>query len=358
MPSPKRGSGGAGKSSPRDRAIKADKFRRDAAAARSDQRARAADTLPPTSQLSTLAEWLEFAETVYRRAGLALGQIAADAHDEALYLFLRTLDWPLDGDATLLRRPLRPQDRTALRQVLEQRAIRRIPAAYLTREAWLKDYRFYVDERVLIPRSYFLEIIPGRLNAWFPKPTNMRNVADVCTGSGCLAILLAHHFTRAAVDGIDLSADALAVAAINVRDHSLGRRVTLHQSDVFEAVPVPEAGYDLIVSNPPYEPTALCDKLPAEFKKEPRLALDGGRDGLTVIRKLLAQAGERLAPNGLLLIEVGGLQEAMNAEFPTLDLEWLPSSDGADCVCAIRASRLHASAVPRARRERPRKPRV
>src|SRR5262249_47758522 len=152
----------------------------------------------------------------------------------------------------------------------------RVPAAYLTREAWLGEHRFYVDERVIIPRSYFLELIP-RLRG---RP---RRIVDVCTGSGCLAILLAHRFPEAKVDAIDLSPGALAVAAINVRAHGLGKRVTLHRSDVFAAVP--PAAYDLIVSNPPYEPSALMAGLPEEFRKEPRMALDGGRDGLDIIRR-------------------------------------------------------------------------
>lgn len=298
--------------------------------------------LPPTSQLTTLAAWLEFAEEVYAQRELALGQISPDAHDEALYLFLRTLEWPLDGESSLLEKPLQPQQRVALRSVLEKRAVQRIPAAYLTREAWLNDHRFYVDERVLIPRSYFLEIIPAQLGRWFPRPREVRHVVDVCTGSGCLAILLAHHFTRAQVDAVDLSPDALAVAKINVTEHRLLSRLHLHRSDVFDSVPKPPGGYDLIISNPPYEPSALCDALPEEFKKEPRLALDGGSDGLKIIRKLIAQARDRLAPEGVLLIEVGELHEAMNREFAGLGLEWLPSEDGFDCVCMLRAQALQA----------------
>lgn len=297
-------------------------------------------SLPPTSQLATLKDWLEFAESLYESHDLALGQIATDAHDEALYLFLHALTWPLDGDVSLLQKRLEPQQRTALRSILEKRVIQRVPAAYITREAWLNEHRFYVDERVLIPRSYFLEIIPDLLGRWYPDRTRVKHVVDVCTGSGCLAILLAHHFPRAQVDAIDLSQDALDVARINVDDHRLRRRVRLHRSDVFADVPPPEKGYDLIISNPPYEPTALCEHLPEEFTKEPRLALDGGGDGLHIIRRLIAQSAERLAPHGMLLIEVGGLQPAMNREFADLQLEWLQSEDGENCVCAIEARRL------------------
>jgi ribosomal protein L3 glutamine methyltransferase len=295
--------------------------------------------LPVTSQLATLRAWVDFAERVYAEAGLALGQVATNAHDEALYLFLRTLDWPLDSDPAVLDRPLTPAQRVALRQVLVRRAIERVPAGYLTREAFLGDHRFYVDERVIIPRSYFLELIPT-LPAYLPAGYTVRCAVDVCTGSGCLAILLAHQFPDAKVDAVDLSPAALEVAAINVKAHRLSRRVKLFESDVFDRVP--PATYDLILSNPPYEPSAVCDDLPAEFRKEPRLALDGGKDGLDIIRRLLVQARDRLAPEGIVVIEVGALQKAMNREFRALKPQWLATEDGSHCVCLIRAERLRA----------------
>ncbi len=296
-------------------------------------------TLPVTSQLGTLRAWLSFAEQLYDEAGLALGQVATSAHDEALYLLLRTLEWPLDSDARVLDRPLDPKQRVALRTVLQRRVIDRVPAGYLTREAFLGEHRFYVDERVIIPRSYFLEIIPT-LSAHLPAGIEVRRAVDVCTGSGCLAILLAHEFPRATVDAIDLSVDALAVAEINVREHRLGRRVKLHRSDVFTAVP--PAKYEIILSNPPYEPTAVCDALPPEFRQEPRLALDGGADGLEIIRRLLEQARDRLEPHGLLVMEVGALRPAMTREFKGLRFQWLPTADGSDCVCLIRGESLRA----------------
>ena len=304
--------------------------------ARRDKSPRPA-ALPVTAQLATLRAWIVFAEKVYAQAGLALGQVATTAYDEALYLLLRTLDWPLDSDPAVLDQPLAPAQRIALRKVLHQRVVDRTPAAYLTREAFLGDHAFYVDERVIIPRSYFLEIIP-LLAAHLPAGVEVTRAVDVCTGSGCLAILLAHQFPRAKVDAIDLSPDALAVAAINVKGHRLGRRITLHGSDVFAQVP--KVTYDLILSNPPYEPSAVCDDLPEEFKQEPRLALDGGADGLDIIRRLLVQARERLAPHGLVVLEVGALQKAMNREFRTLKLQWLPTIDGSHYICLIHADRL------------------
>ena len=294
-------------------------------------------SLPVTSQLATLRAWLEFAEKTYDKAGLALGQVATSAHDEALYLFLRTLEWPLDSDAAVLDQPLSPEQRITLRQLLTRRVIERTPPGYLTHEAFLGPHRFYVDERVIIPRSYFLEIIPT-LAAHLPPGLSVLRAADVCTGSGCLAVLLAYQFTHAKIDAIDLSPEALEVATLNVRAHKFTRRITLHRSDVFTNVP--PVKYDILLSNPPYEPSAICDDLPPEFQKEPRMALDGGKDGLDIIRRILEQARERLAPHGIIVLEVGALQKAMNREFASLEPQWLPTADGSNCVCLIRAAAL------------------
>lgn len=288
----------------------------------------------------TVGDWLHFAEKLYAREQLALGQVADSAHDEALYLLLHALGQPLDSPARVLAKKLTAAERTRVEGLLYRRAVDRVPAAYLTREAWLGGHRFYVDERVIIPRSYFVEIIPSQLDAWLPDPKKVRRVADVCTGSGCLAILLARHFPAAQVDAIDLSAEALEVAAINVRAHRLTRRVALWRSDVLAGVPAVK--YEVILSNPPYEPSALVDAQAPEFSAEPRVAHDGGRDGLVIIRALLRQARPRLAPHGLVLIEVGGLRAAMDREFAALQPHWLSTADGADCVCVIHAARLRA----------------
>jgi len=263
--------------------------------------------------------------------------VATTAHDEALYLLLRALGLPLDSDASVLGRQLTAAERSAVYRMFRRRILDRVPAAYLTHEAFLGEHRFYVDERVIIPRSYFLELIP-QLERWLKKPAAVTRAADVGTGSGCLAILLAHRFPGARVDAIDVAPGALAVAKINVREHGLAGRVILHRGAVFAGVP--PARYEIIVCNPPYEPSALMKTLSPEFRKEPRLALDGGRDGLAVIRRLLAQARDRLADDGLLLIEVGGLRAAMNAAFGRLKLRWLPTQDGSNCVCLIEARRL------------------
>lgn len=289
-------------------------------------------------KLATLADWLAWAERQYARHKVALGQVATTAHDEALYLLLRTLQLPLESKPAVLRRKVSPGEARQVQEVFRRRLKEHVPAAYLTREAWLGDHRFYVDERVLIPRSYFLEIIPEQLPQWLPPNKPVKHVADVCTGSGCLAILLAHQFVGAKVDAIELSPDALAVAKFNIATHRLGKRVKLFHSDVFDAVP--RVKYDVILSNPPYVPARELRRLPAEFKNEPRMALDGGRDGLDVIRKLLRQARDRLQPHGIVVLEVGGLRAAMDRAFPELDLHWLHTADREDCVGIIQAARL------------------
>jgi ribosomal protein L3 glutamine methyltransferase len=299
--------------------------------------------LGDTKALVTLADWLRFAEKLYAREHLALGQVATNAHDEALYLLLRTLNLPLDSDAAVLTKKITSAERSALEDMLRRRVFDRVPAAYLTREAWLGEHRFYVDERVIIPRSYFLEMIPDQIEPLLPAGTKVRHVIDVCTGSGCLAILLAHHFPDARVDACDLSTDALAVAKINLREHGLTRRVHLFQSDVLAGVP--PAKYDVILSNPPYEPSALVDTQAPEFAAEPRMAHDGGRDGLKIIRTLLSQSRSRLQPHGIVLIEVGGLRAAINREFAQFKPEWLSTHDGSNCVVLFRAAHVAAGAV-------------
>lgn len=303
-------------------------------------KARAGRRWGDTSRLATPGDWLPFAEKLFAREQLALGQVATNAHDEVLYLLLRTLELPLDSDARVLSRRLTPAEHANIDAIFRRRILERVPAAYLTREAWLGEHRFYVDERVIIPRSYFLEIIPEQLGAWLPAKGRIRHVIDVCTGSGCLAILLARQFPGARVDACDLSPAALDVAAINVRAHRLGRRVRLFESDVLAAVP--PARYDLILSNPPYEPSALVDAQAPEFAAEPRLAHDGGRDGLVIVRKILREARGRLQPHGLVVIEVGGLRAAIEREFAALEPHWLSTHDGSDCVVLFQAARLAA----------------
>jgi ribosomal protein L3 glutamine methyltransferase len=294
----------------------------------------------------TFAGWLRRAERLSAENGASFGQVSTGARDEALYLILRTLRLPLDSGPEVLKRPLTAAESAAVGEVLRRRFVERVPAAYITREAWLGGLRFNVDERVLIPRSYFVEILPEQVDPWLPDPRKVSRVVDVCTGSGCLAVLLARHFRGAAVDAIDLSPGALEVAASNVRRHRLSGRVRLLQGDLL--APVSRERYDVILSNPPYEPTAHVDALPEEFRKEPRLALDGGADGLNLVRTLVRQAERLLKPGGILMIEVGGGREAFEREFGRLQPHWFHTTDGSDCVCLIQAARL-SQAQSRAR---------
>ncbi len=275
---------------------------------------------------------------MYGEHGAALGQIATSARDEALYLILSTLGLPLDSGPAVLERKLSAGESEELAGVFKRRLVDHVPAAYITGEAWLGGLRFRVDERVLIPRSYFVEILGTQVAPWIPDLAGVTRVADVCTGSGCLAVMLARQFRGARVDGVDLSPGALEVARSNVARHRLSGRVRLLESDLFASVP---AGlYDVILSNPPYETSAHVDALPEEFRREPRLALDGGKDGLGLIRKIVRQSAGRLRPHGILMIEVGGLRDAFDREFGRLQPHWFHTEDGTDCVCLIQAARL------------------
>ncbi len=294
----------------------------------------------------TIGGWLARAVRDYADRGAAMGQIASEPRDEALYLILSTLGLPLESDPSVLGRRVSAAQSRALAEVFRRRLQEHVPAAYLTGEAWLGGLRFHVDERVLIPRSYFVEILDEQVDPWLRDPGSVASAADICTGSGCLAILLARHFRAARVDAVDVSAAALEVAALNVRRHRLSRRVFPVQGDLLASGT--RGPYDVILSNPPYEPSAHVDRLPEEFRREPRLALDGGPDGLDLVRRLIAQAGRRLRPHGILMIEVGGGREAFEREFGHLEPHWFHTADGSDCVCLLQAARLR-SRQPRAR---------
>jgi ribosomal protein L3 glutamine methyltransferase len=326
------------------RAVAAEKFNLPAAVNRL-----AAET---AGSLFTLRDWLRYATSLFSREKLFFGQGAPDALTEAAWLLRHTLHLPRDEAAwqTFLDARLTPAEADALVNVLARRAFGREPAAYITGEAWLGELSFRVDKRVIIPRSYFLEIIPEQLNSWVPDAEGVFRVADVCTGSGCLAVLLALAYPNALVDATDISTDALEVAALNVADYALEERVNLVRADVLEGVFADDsdaddddtAGYDIIVCNPPYEPEAFLETLPEEFRKEPPGALVSGADGMDVIRKLLPQAAERLAPNGVLLIEVGGLHDVLEAEYPGLEINWLATRDETDCIALVHATALRA----------------
>jgi len=283
---------------------------------------------------------LRYAVSRFNVAQLAFGHGTDNAYDEAAYLILHTLHLPLDRldpflDATLLQ-----QEVDRILALVERRVAERVPAAYLTREAWLGDYRFYVDERVIVPRSHIAELIAAGLDAWLPDPEAVDSALDLCTGSGCLAILLALAYPDAQVDAADLSTDALAVAHRNVAEYGLQTRVRLVHSDVFSGL----AGrrYRLIVSNPPYVTAASMRALPEEYRWEPRIALAGGEDGLEMVRRILAEARHHLEPGGVIVVEVGDARAALEAAFPELSPTWLETRAGADRVFLLEREQLPA----------------
>jgi ribosomal protein L3 glutamine methyltransferase len=294
-----------------------------------------------TQELETVRDWLRYAVSRFGAAQLAFGHGMTHAYDEAAYLILHTLRLPLDRLEPFLDAKLTHAERDTVLDIVDRRVEQRIPAAYLTREAWLGDFRFYVDERVIIPRSYIAELLPDGLAPWIPDPAQILTALDLCTGSGCLAILLAHHFPNADVDAADISSDALAVALRNVADHGLQGRVNLIRSDLLSNLT--EKNYDLIVSNPPYVNAMAMEELPPEYRHEPQLALSGGEDGLDAIRTLLARAAEFLNPEGLLVVEVGQNREATEAAFPRLPFVWLATPSADDSVFLLRREDLVAA---------------
>jgi ribosomal protein L3 glutamine methyltransferase len=274
-----------------------------------------------TDELVTVRDWLRWAVSRFNEAGLFYGHGTDNAWDEAVWLILASLHLPRDTLEPWLDAHLTKSERLTLLNNLQQRVVHRLPTAYLVQEAWLGPFRFYVDQRVIVPRSYFAELLENGFAPWIEDPEAVGAVLDLCTGSGCLAILMAHAFPNAAVDAIDISPDALVVACRNIADYALEDRVKAIESDLFAAVPGKR--YDLILSNPPYVTAAAMDALPPEYRHEPALALAAGADGLDIVRRILSDAREHLNPGGLLAIEVGHNQHLVEAAFPDLPIVWL-----------------------------------
>ncbi|MES2741425.1 MAG: 50S ribosomal protein L3 N(5)-glutamine methyltransferase [Pseudomonadota bacterium] len=287
---------------------------------------------------TTPRDLLRYAVTRFNTAKLFFGHGSAEALDEAAYLILHTLKLPLDKLEPFLDAKLLPEEVAAVLAVLERRSVERIPAAYLTNEGWLGTYHFYVDERVIVPRSFIAELIPQFFSPWVPEPEAVGAILELCTGSGCLAIMLADAFENAHVDAVDISPDALDVARRNVADYRLEDRVTLIESDLYANVP--DRKYDLIVTNPPYVNTASMAKLPQEYRCEPQIALAGGADGMDLVRRIVAGAAERLTDDGILMVEVGHERAFAEAAFGALGLTWLTTSAGDDMVFLITADQL------------------
>jgi ribosomal protein L3 glutamine methyltransferase len=287
---------------------------------------------------TTIRDFLRYAITRFNNAKLFFGHGSSNAFDEAAYLILHTLKLPLDKLDPFLDAHLLPNEIDAVLNVIEQRVIDRLPAAYITNEAWLGGYRFYVDQRVIVPRSFIAELIPEQFAPWVADPEAVTDILELCTGSGCLPIMLADAFPNAHVDTADISADALEVARRNVADYELNDRITLIESDLYANVP--KKKYDMIITNPPYVNADSMTKLPEEYRREPQIALAGGADGMDLVRKIVEGAAKRLKPKGILMVEIGNERAYAEAAFSDLDLTWLSTSAGDDMVFLVTADQL------------------
>ncbi|MEO6825158.1 MAG: 50S ribosomal protein L3 N(5)-glutamine methyltransferase [Nitrosospira sp.] len=290
------------------------------------------------TQFSTLRDLLRFAVSRFNEAGLFFGHGLTSAYDEAVYLILHTLHLPLDQLEPFLDARLATVELGQVLHIIERRAIERIPAAYLTKEAWLGDFNFYVDERVIVPRSFIAELLHERLAPWVEEPDGIHSALDLCTGSACLAVLLAHAFGNAMIDAADISQEALEVARKNVSSYNLEHRINLVQSDLFAEL----AGrrYDLIISNPPYVGAASMAALPEEYHHEPRNALASGADGLEATRTILRDAASHLTDQGLLIVEIGHNRETLERAFPQTSFTWLETSAGDEFVFLLKREQL------------------
>jgi ribosomal protein L3 glutamine methyltransferase len=294
-----------------------------------------------THDLTTLRDWLRYAVSRFGEAGLAFGHGTTNAYDEAAYLLLHELHLPLDRLEPFLDGKLTQAERAQIAQLLERRIDRRVPAAYLTHEAWLAGFRFYVDERVLIPRSYIAELLPDAIAPYVGAADAVRSALDLGTGSGCLAVLLAHAYPAADIDAVDISADALTVAHRNVAEYGLTDRINLIRSDLFANLK--GKSYDLVISNPPYVTQTALTELPPEYRHEPVMALAGGEDGLDAVRTILREAPRFLNPGGTLVVEVGRGRPATEFAYPRLPFVWLETATSADSVFLLKREDLVAA---------------
>jgi ribosomal protein L3 glutamine methyltransferase len=282
----------------------------------------------------TVADLVRFGARRFAAARLAFGHGTGNAMEEAAYLASHALGMrPERLHALSASRPSRRQA-AALLLLFDRRIAERRPAAYLTREAWLGGRRFYVDERAIVPRSHIAELLGDELAPWLANPRRIRNVLDLCTGSGCLAVLIARSFPRARVDAVDISPAALEVARINVSRHRLAGRIRLLESDLFAALRGHR--YDVILANPPYVTSGAMRRLPREYRHEPRLALAAGADGLAIVRRIVRQAPAHLNPGGLLVVEVGSGRRRVERAFPRSGFLWPELEGGQPVFIATR----------------------
>jgi ribosomal protein L3 glutamine methyltransferase len=287
--------------------------------------------------LATIRDWIRFTVSEFRQHNLFYGHGTDNALDEAAALVLHTIHLPYDTPAALYDAVLTFEERKAVDHIIAERKNKKIPAAYLTHEAFFMGLSFYVDERVLIPRSPIAELIQKEFSPWI-KYHHISNILDLCTGSGCIAIACAEIFPDAKITATDLSTDALDVARINLDKFNLQNQIKLIQSDIFESIP--QQKFDIIISNPPYVDKKDMDNLPKEYHHEPTTALAAGSDGLDIIKKILQSAKDYLSNHSILIVEVGNSAEALISEFPHVPFTWLEFEHGESEVFLLTYEQL------------------
>jgi len=290
------------------------------------------------NELSSIRDWLRYAVSRFEDSDVFFGHGTSNAYDEAVWLIFGFLHLPHDTIENFLDAHLTSKEKKDLSFLIEKRINDKIPTAYLLNEAWLRDYKFYVDERVIVPRSLIAESLSENLYPWIDDPEKIYSALDLCTGSGCLGIMMAHSFQNAMIDLVDLSEKALQVAEINVSHYGLHDRIELIKSDLFNGLEGKK--YDLIISNPPYVNQTSVDSFPMEFLKEPSMALGSGEDGLDHTIRIIHEAKQYLNDDGMLIVEIGHNKEILLKKFPEIQFQWLDVSLGNDFVFMLEKSQL------------------
>ncbi|MDP3608532.1 MAG: 50S ribosomal protein L3 N(5)-glutamine methyltransferase [Methylophilus sp.] len=291
-----------------------------------------------TQSLTTIRDWLRYTVSQFEQSDIFFGHGTDNSYDEAVWLIMSALHLPHDTLDNFLDATLTESERKHLHHLVEQRITKRVPTAYLVREAWVRGFKFYVDERVIVPRSFIAELLEDGFQPWIEFPEMVESAADICTGSGCLGVLLANAFPNAQIDVVDISPDAIAVANINIANYGLQAQIEAIQSDMFTAL----AGktYDLIISNPPYVDAPSMAELPTEYRNEPQLALGSGAAGLDHTHTLLHEAANYLNDDGILVVEIGHNREALLDAYPDLPFTWLEVASGNQFVFLLTKAQL------------------
>jgi ribosomal protein L3 glutamine methyltransferase len=290
------------------------------------------------SELFTIRDWLRYTVSQFEQSDIFFGHGTDNSYDEAVWLIMSALHLPLDTLDNFLDARITESEREHLASLIYQRIKQHTPTAYLVKEAWLQGFKFYVDERVIVPRSFIAELLPDGLQPWIEYPELIQSAADICTGSGCLGILLADAYPDAQIDVIDISPDAIEVANINIKNYGLTQQVHAIQSDMFTALK--GKSYDLIISNPPYVDATSMAQLPAEYRNEPQLALGSGHAGLDHTHIILRDAAQHLNEEGILVVEIGHNREALIEAYPHLPFTWLDTSSGNQFVFLLTKAQL------------------